>query len=188
MPKVLKRIVFIDIEGTIVDDWYSFMSLPENVESILEFLEPLDTVCLFTYAAFDKKELNKTHRLGVIARDILHKPYIAEDDMHVFTKKDAMSWYLSEKYNKDISKIPYDVYMECDFDDRFPKPIAFLEMLLHDERFKDVECVLIDDMNKYRCNVEFTEKNLRITYETLEHLKELKCEADKRRQDGTGIS
>ena len=56
MPKILKRLVFIDIEGTIVDDWFSFNALPDNIEAILDYFEPLDTVCLFTYAVFDKDQ------------------------------------------------------------------------------------------------------------------------------------
>lgn len=168
MPKILKRLVFIDIEGTIVDDWFSFNALPDNIEAILDYFEPLDTVCLFTYAVFDKdKELKGTHRLGVIARDLLHKPYLMENMQYVFTKKDAMDTIYNSK------DVVYDVYAEINFNEKFSKQRAFLEMIRKDERFHDCECVLIDDMNKDVCIVEFPKTNLRITYETLEHIKEL---------------
>lgn len=166
------QILVLDIEGTLVDDWFNFNVLQENVDAIKAYISKrnFENSYFFTYAFWHKDEVKGSHKLKGLA-DIIGIESLATYE-NVFTKTDVLHFDTFKAVPK------YALEIELMFNERYPtKQYAFIQMVRGMQQLnlmkgtrQHLDISFIDDTNK-EVTVEYHCDDFKVKFETLESIK-----------------
>ena len=165
------NILVLDIEGTIVDDWFNFNVLQENVDAIKAYISKrnFENSYFFTYAFWNRDEVKGSNKLRRLA-DIIGIDSLANYE-NVFTKTDVLHF--------DTLKVPkYSIEIELMFNERYPtKQYALIQMVRGMQHLnlmngirQHLDISFIDDTNE-EVTVEYHCDDFKVKFETLESIR-----------------
>jgi hypothetical protein len=88
-----KHNLFLDLEGVIIDDWYSGIPLWENLAGIKEWIRrhKPNKVFIFSAAVWNDKDKQKVYAMGTLVNKLEQMcSYYIKADVEVF------SWYYAD--------------------------------------------------------------------------------------------
>lgn len=144
--------LWLDLEGTIVDSLWDCNFLEKNIPHIEKFIEiyKADTVGIFTWGWMFHKEADDSFIAEICKR-------LKVKCSRVITKGDCMDWALANKLwfweNAPANQV-YSYEAEESFNEKFDKEKIFIEMFKNEDK-----SVLIDDTIKDSKRIYFMEKN-----------------------------
>lgn len=115
--------IWLDLEGTIIDDLTNRNWLNENINDIVN---QDDTFGIFTWGWFSKDEID------VVLIKLIENKLKMKFTGKVITKLDCMAFEHNRKWfwSGDIEK---DFEAECSFNEKFTKEACFIDMFKHSD-------------------------------------------------------
>ena len=143
----MKANIFLDLEGTIIDDLESYTFLENNCKKIKNFVKTLpialESVNIFTWGWLRHEEIEKdivkriSDNIGFNINSVLTK----EDSLISHARINCRFSIVLENYEREL------------YDSGFTKEQSFIEMFR--ERSLSNPCILIDDQIEYTKTINF---------------------------------
>lgn len=144
------RILLLDLEGTLIDDWSTRRLLIQNMRKIKEsgIITPNTRVGLMSWAIWDSRDKQTAQNtlIGLI-QQVLE---VVIDPMLPMSMSD---------YAADILKCRKLLTSKEDMYDMFKKEEVLLSLARFDSRFVDVEVILIDDRVEHNMSIQIPSRN-----------------------------
>lgn len=146
----MKADIFLDLEGTIIDDLESCIFLENNCRKIKNFIKTLpmklESVNIFTWGWLLRKEVNKSNM--ELLKNIALKLDTPIDS--VVVKEDSLLHHAQLNGKAKITLPDYEIALN---DTGFNKEQSFIEMFR--EYSLSNPCILIDDQIEYTKTINF---------------------------------
>lgn len=165
--------LFIDLEGTLINDLEDRQILQENIVKVKSFItkhfeskgvpkwiRPTEHIGIFTFGWLTEKEINRD-MISILENVLgfnLDFVIVKENVMYLLRDKDVFH------YDKSL---PLDVEAEVFFNSQLSKQDAFIQYVKHS--CTDINTILIDDQVE-RMNVEFPKTRTSIQLYNIEDL------------------
>lgn len=127
----MKRKIFIDLEGTLIDDWENINFLREKAEWIAHQLSESDEISIFSFAIWNHQDVERFDLF-------LRKP------LETFFKRPIFTVLTVSEIRRTVCRFRKLSIDPVDFTSIFPKHLAFVEFIRATERCG--EFLLFDDM------------------------------------------
>jgi hypothetical protein len=154
------RIVLLDLEATVIDDWSSRNAMPENLEKIRSFLQPEDKLGLMSWAIWDAEDKSTFQGdLQLLLEDAVEHAFTQE---FIFSMSD-FSDIILKHCRKWVSK--------DDMFDLFGKEECLLKLVRLGWFPENCEVILIDDVVDH--NLTFTKGSRSVRFINVEVFRHL---------------